>query len=66
VVTDVDPDSPAARALTPGDVILKVNGQAVTSATEASQLLRAVPSGRTVGLLIARRGQEQFVYVRKQ
>ncbi len=71
VVTEVDPDSPAARALQPGDVILKVNGQTVSSATEASQLLRAVPSGRTVGLRISRRSrdgssQEQFVYVRKQ
>jgi serine protease Do len=66
VVTDVEQDSPAARALQPGDVILKVAGQAVSSATEASQLLRAVPAGRTVGLRISRHGQEQFVYVRKQ
>jgi len=66
VVTDVEPDSPAARSLTAGDVILQVNGKSVSSATEASQLLRAVPSGRSVGLRIVRRGQEQFVSVRKQ
>ena len=67
VVTEVDPDSPAARALQPGDVILQVNRQPVTSASEASQALRVVPSGRTAGLLILRRGQdqEQFVTIRK-
>jgi len=65
VVTDVDPDSPAARVLQPGDVILQVNRRPVASANEASSLLRAVPSGRAVGMLILRRGQEQFVTVRK-
>jgi serine protease Do len=70
VITDVDQDTPAARVLQPGDVILQVNPQPVSSASEASQLLRAVGSGRTVGLLIMRRGPggntEQFVTVRKQ
>ena len=65
VVTEVDPDSPAARVLQPGDVILQVNRKPVTSANEASVALRAVPSGRAVGMLIMRRGQEQFVTVRK-
>ena len=66
VITDIDPDSPAARTLQPGDVILQVGGQPISTATEASQLLRAVVSGRTVGMRISRRGQEQFVYVKKQ
>jgi serine protease Do len=66
VVTEIDPDSPAARALQPGDVILRVGSQEVTSASDASQALRTVPSGRTVGMRILRRGQEQFVTVRKQ
>jgi serine protease Do len=70
VITDVDQESPAARSLQAGDVILQVNRQPVSSASEASQLLRAVPSGRTVGMLIMRRGasgsSEQFVTVRKQ
>jgi serine protease Do len=65
VVTDIDPDSPAARVLQPGDVILEVNRNPVSNAGEASTALRAVPSGRAVGLLILRRGQEQFVTVRK-
>ncbi len=66
VVTDVDPDSPAARALQPGDVILQVNRRPVANQNEASTALRAVPSGRAVGMLINRRGDEQFVTVRKQ
>lgn len=67
VVTDIDPGSPAARVLQPGDVILQVNRQQVSSASEASQALRAVPSGRTASLLILRHGQdqEQFVTIRK-
>jgi len=68
VVTAVDPDSPAGRAggLEPGDVILSVNRQAVSSATEAGQLLHAVPAGRSVAMRINRRGQDLFVTVRKQ
>jgi serine protease Do len=65
VVSEIDPESPAARVLQPGDVILEVAGKAVANANEASTALRAVPSGRAVGMLIMRRGQEQFVTVRK-
>ena len=65
IITDVDPDSPAARVLQPGDVILEVARKPVANMTEASAALRAVPSGRAVGMLIMRRGQEQFVTVRK-
>jgi serine protease Do len=66
VIVEVDPDSPAARVLQPGDVILQVNRQGVSNANEAGTALRAVPAGRAVGLLIMRRGQEQAVTVRKQ
>ena len=66
VVTDIDQESPAARVLQPGDVIMQVNRRPVTNASEASAALRAVPAGRAVGMLINRRGQEQFVTVRKQ
>jgi serine protease Do len=65
VITDVDPEAPAARALQPGDVILEVARKPVANMSEASTALRAVPSGRAVGLLILRRGQELFVSVRK-
>jgi serine protease Do len=66
VITDIDPDSPAARVLQPGDVILQVNRRPVANANEASTALRAVPAGRSVGMLINRHGDQQFVTVRKQ
>jgi serine protease Do len=66
VITDIEPDSPAARVLQPGDVIVQVNRRPVANANEASAALRAVPAGRSVGLLINRRGEEQFMTVRKQ
>jgi serine protease Do len=66
VVTEIDPESPAARVLQPGDVILEVSRKPVSNQNEASAALRAVPSGRAVGMLINRRGTEQFVTVRKQ
>jgi serine protease Do len=66
IITDVDPDSPAARgALQSGDVIVRVNRQPVSNAAEASQALRAVPAGRTVSMLVLRHGEEQFVTLRK-
>lgn len=65
VVSDVDPGSPAARVLQPGDILLQVNQRDVANANEASAALRAVPSGRSVSLLIWRQGQEQIVFVRK-
>ncbi len=66
LITDVDPETPAGRVLAAGDVILQINRQPVSSASEAGSALRAVPAGRAVGLLILRRGQEQFVTMRKQ
>ncbi len=65
VITDIEPDSPAARALQPGDVILRVNRETVSSAAEASQALRAVESGHAVAMMVMRGGQEQFVTMRK-
>jgi serine protease Do len=67
VITDVAQASSAARAgLQVGDVVLEVNRQPVSSATEASRLLGEVRSGDSAGLLIWRDGQRQFVLVRKE
>ena len=37
IVTDVDPDSPAARVLQPGDVILQVNRKPVANCHRGEQ-----------------------------
>jgi serine protease Do len=67
LITDVEPASPAARAgVRPGDVILKVNGQAVTSASEASRALAAIRSGGAARLLLWTGGQEQFAVITKE
>jgi serine protease Do len=67
VVSDVEPGSPAFRAgLVPGDIITRINRQAVRTPQEASRVLADVPSGSTAFILVLRRGQEQFFTVRKE
>jgi serine protease Do len=70
LVTDVDPTSTAARAgVRPGDVILKINGQAVSSASDASRVLTAIRPGGVARMVLWKAGpnpQETFVVVTKE
>jgi serine protease Do len=67
VVTDVEPGSPAARSgLAPGDIILRVGRETVTTAAEASRELGRIASGGTAFLRVLRNGQETFVSVTKE
>jgi len=67
LITEVDPTSAAAReGLRPGDVILKVNGQAVEAVRDASQALQAIKTGGAARLLLWKQGQETFVVVTKE
>jgi serine protease Do len=67
LVSDVEQGSPAFRAgLVRGDIITRVNRQAVRTPQEASRILAQVPSGGTAFLLVLRGGQEQFFTVRKE
>jgi serine protease Do len=64
IVTQVEPLSPAAEGgLTPGDVILSVQGEATPAVSDVSSAINAVPAGRTVRLVVWRtlRGQAQEV-----
>ncbi len=65
VITDVDPDGPAAGALRPGDVILSVNRKQVASAQEAAEELKKVQSGHLAQLIVWRGNGETFVTVKK-
>jgi serine protease Do len=67
LVTEVDPMSAAAReGVRPGDVILKVNGQAVETVRDASEALQAVRKGGAARMLLWKQGQETFVVVTKE
>jgi S1-C subfamily serine protease len=61
VIREVEPDGAAAAAgLKPGDVIVQVNGQAVTSSAELKSAL-GQSTDRPALLLVARKGGDAFV-----
>ena len=67
LVTEVEPGSAAAQGgLRRFDVITQVNGQPVTSASDASRKLQAIPSGRLARILVLRGGQETGLAIRKE
>lgn len=67
VVSDVDPLGAAAQGgMAPGDVILSINGRAMTSADDAIRTLEQIPSGRLARLIVWRAGSEQLVTMRKK
>ena len=58
IITEVEPGSPAFEGgLRRFDVITQINGQAVSSAADASRKLQAVPSGRLARVLVVRPNQ---------
>jgi membrane-associated protease RseP (regulator of RpoE activity) len=62
VVRNVTPDSPAAKAgIQANDQITSVNGQAVTTASQASTILRGLQSGATVQIGLIRNGAASTV-----
>jgi serine protease Do len=66
VVSDVDPDGPSAAFLRQGDVILSVNGRAVSSAAEAARELGKIEARHIAQLRVWRGESEVFVPVRKE
>jgi serine protease Do len=64
VVTDVEPDSPAAKAgLKDRDVIVQYDGQTVEGTVQFRRLVRETPPGRKVELAISRDGRIENVSV---
>jgi S1-C subfamily serine protease len=56
-VTEVIPDGPAARAgLRPGDLLLSVAGQPVTSAQDLQKMMFAASIGRPLAITVMRNG----------
>jgi serine protease Do len=63
-VTDVQPDSPAAKAgLKEKDVITQYDGQTVEGTVQFRRLVNETPAGRTVSLSIVRDGAAQNISV---
>jgi hypothetical protein len=64
VITLIDHDAPAAQAgLRVNDVVLEMNGQAVEGAEQFGRMMREVPPGRKISLVISRDGATQTINV---
>jgi len=64
VVTLIDHDAPAAQAgIRVNDVVMELNGQAVESAEQFGRLLRELPAGRKISLILSRDGNLQTIDV---
>ncbi|HEY5891803.1 MAG TPA: trypsin-like peptidase domain-containing protein [Chthoniobacterales bacterium] len=63
VVTDIDPDSAAARKLQPGDVIQEINRNAVQNMDEYNQFLSTLNPNANQVLFIVRAGTKAFVVI---
>jgi membrane-associated protease RseP (regulator of RpoE activity) len=65
VVTLIDHDAPAAQSgIRVNDVLLELNGQAIESAEQFGRMLREIPAGRDISLLISRDGNTQTINVK--
>jgi S1-C subfamily serine protease len=64
VITLIDHDAPAGKiGLKVNDVVLKLNGQSVEGAEQLRRMLREIPAGRQVSLVISRDGNVQTLAV---
>lgn len=64
LITLIDHDAPAGQGgLRVNDVVLEVNGQRVEGAEQFGRMLREVPAGRKINLLIGRDGGTQAMEI---
>lgn len=67
LITNLQPTSAAYRAgLRPGDVITRINGKEVTSANQASELLKSADLAKGVSLNVANKEGTRFVLIRER
>jgi serine protease Do len=65
IVSDLTPGGPAERAgLRPGDVVVSVNGQPVTTSTEMTRKVGQARAGDNLRLEVYRDGKRQLIDVR--
>jgi len=60
-VTDIGEDSPAAMALTQGDVIQEINRQKITNVKEYENIVSKLKPEKDILLLIYRNGSSIFI-----
>jgi serine protease Do len=64
VITLIDHDAPAAQVgLRVNDVVLEMNGQTIEGAEQFGRILREIPAGRKVSMIISRDGATQTIVV---
>ncbi len=64
IITLIDHDAPAGKTgLKVNDVVLQLNGQTVEGAEQLRRMLREIPAGRKVSLLVSRDGNTQTMAV---
>jgi serine protease Do len=64
VITLIDHDAPAASVgLRVNDVLLEVNGQTVEGGEAFGRMMRELPPGRKISLLVSRDGRTQTISV---
>ena len=64
VITLIDHDAPAAQAgLRVNDVVVEMNGQIVEGAEQFGRMMREIPPGRKISLVISRDGATQTIAV---
>ncbi len=64
MITLIDHDAPAAQSgVRVNDVVLQMNGEAIQGAEQFSRMLREMPAGRTITLVLSRDGAQQTVTV---
>jgi S1-C subfamily serine protease len=61
LITLIDHDAPAGSALHLNDVILSVNGETIEGAEHFGRILKEVPAGKKVTLVISRDGAQQSI-----
>jgi S1-C subfamily serine protease len=64
VITLIDHDAPAAQVgLRVNDVVLEMNGQTIEGSEQFGRILREIPAGRKVSMIISRDGATQTIVV---
>ena len=64
VLSSIVPDSPAAKAgLKENDVVTEINGQRIEGAAQFRRMIREIPAGRALQIIVWRDGRAQTVSV---